>query len=240
MATTSTSSVKLTNYPAIKNAPFPAEGNGQFSNIALAASVIVVPYIVKKYLPLINRGGFWTYVFVLVLTGVPTTVAYWAIMSRFGARKNEKLQMPGKPIDEYINFIDPELKEKYSKGNKIPMQIAHDAYFDGKLTFKGTWHFRVDILACFVTDAFDLIQGDCLDILEYRHDWSSFELTLDNFKYVFTNLIPEVIKHSRAQDEEQVRDHYDRGDDFYEWFVTTSSSIRLQLTYILTGSLALA
>lgn len=25
--------------------------------------------------------------------------------------------------------------------------------------------------------------------------------------------------HSASQDEEQVRDHYDRGDDFYEWFL---------------------
>ena len=33
------------------------------------------------------------------------------------------------------------------------------------------------------------------------------------------NLIPEVIIHSQAQDEEQVRDHYDRGNDFYSWFL---------------------
>ncbi|KAG2168610.1 hypothetical protein JADG_008349 [Aureobasidium aubasidani] len=28
-----------------------------------------------------------------------------------------------------------------------------------------------------------------------------------------------VIMHTRSQDEEQVRDHYDRGDDFYSWFL---------------------
>ncbi|ANB13169.1 Sphingolipid C9-methyltransferase [Sugiyamaella lignohabitans] len=32
-------------------------------------------------------------------------------------------------------------------------------------------------------------------------------------------MIPEVIFHTRSQDEEQVRDHYDRGDDFYSWFL---------------------
>ena len=32
-------------------------------------------------------------------------------------------------------------------------------------------------------------------------------------------MIPEVILHTRSQDEEQVRDHYDRGDDFYGWFL---------------------
>ncbi len=25
--------------------------------------------------------------------------------------------------------------------------------------------------------------------------------------------------HSKSQDEEQVRGHYDRGDDFYSWFL---------------------
>lgn len=34
--------------------------------------------------------------------------------------------------------------------------------------------------------------------------------TWELFKYVFMNLIPEVIKHTESQDEEQVRDHYDR------------------------------
>ncbi|KAG8995288.1 hypothetical protein FRB94_002168 [Tulasnella sp. JGI-2019a] len=190
--------VRTTNFPAIKNAPFPAEGNGTFSNYVLAAAVITVPYFVKKWLPLVNRGGFWTYVIVFLITGAPTTVAYWMIMSRIGARRNEKLAFPGKPIETYITFHDPVLKEKYgSGGKKIPMQEAYDAFFAGKLDFN----------------------GDTLDVLEWRHDWASFVMTWDLMKYVFVNLIPEVIVHSQSQDEEQVRDHYDRGDDFYSWFL---------------------
>jgi sphingolipid C9-methyltransferase len=56
-----------------------------------------------------------------------------------------------------------------------------------------------------------------LELLEYRHDWATFEMTFTLLKYVFTNLIPDIVWHSPSQDEEQVRDHYDRGDDFYEW-----------------------
>ncbi|KAG8892339.1 hypothetical protein FRC00_012234 [Tulasnella sp. 408] len=193
----SSSTVRVTNFPAIKNAPFPAEGNGSFDNYALAAAIIIVPYFVKKYIPVVNRGGFKTYLFVALITGMPTAIAYWAVMSHVGKRKNEKLKFPGKPIEEYITFIDPELKEKYSKGNKIPMQVAYDAYFDGKLTFN----------------------GDVLDVLEWRHDWAAFTMTWNLFEYVLKNLIPEVIVHSQNQDEEQVRGHYDRGDDFYEWFL---------------------
>ena len=53
--------------------------------------------------------------------------------------------------------------------------------------------------------------------MEKRHDWASFHMTPELFKYVLFNLIPEVIVHSQNQDEEQVREHYDRGDDFYSW-----------------------
>ena len=52
--------------------------------------------------------------------------------------------------------------------------------------------------------------GDVLDILEQRHDWAQMVMTPELFKYVFMNLLPEVIVHSQSQDEEQVRDHYDR------------------------------
>ena len=35
-------------------------------------------------------------------------------------------------------------------------------------------------------------------------------MTPELFKYLFTQMLPEVIMHSKSQDEEQVRDHYDR------------------------------
>jgi hypothetical protein len=46
--------------------------------------------------------------------------------------------------------------------------------------------------------------------MEQRHDWAKFNFTMELFKYVFTVLIPVVVSHSQMQDEEQVRDHYDR------------------------------
>jgi sphingolipid C9-methyltransferase len=74
--------------------------------------------------------------------------------------------------------------------------------------------------------------GDVLDVMEARLDWAKMNFTPELFKYVFTQLLPEVIVHSQSQDEEQVRGHYDRkymtiirayfsyhagGDDFYSW-----------------------
>ncbi len=94
------------------------------------------------------------------------------------------------------------------------METFHNMYFEGEVE----------------------LNGDCLEVLEYRADWASFRFTLSLFKFVFFQFAPEVIMHTRSQgklfpisepnrpltvllDEEQVRDHYDRGDDFYGWFL---------------------
>ncbi len=130
---------RLTDVPNFKNAPLVglAEGNGSFSNYVLASLVLGLPWLLKRVLPFVNRGGFKTYFFLTALLGIPITIAYWTLMSMFGPRKNEKVVLPGKDIEEYINIKDPELRARYHGKEKIPMQTFHDAYFDGKIDFNG-------------------------------------------------------------------------------------------------------
>ena len=117
-------------------------------------------------------------------------------------------------MENYLHFKDEKDRARYRGKAKIPMETFHEMYFDGKVEFK----------------------GDALEVMEYRHDWANFRFTLSLLRFFFTGMIPEVIMHSRSQgishpltiviqllmtaaDEEQVRDHYDRGDDFYGWFL---------------------
>jgi hypothetical protein len=151
-----------TNFPAIANAPLPAEGSASFSNYQLAAAVILVPWFAQRFIPF--RTGWKTYFFLLALFLVPVCIAYWTIISKIGGRINEKVPFPGKPLDHYLDLKGGALT-KY-QGRKIPMQVFHDAYFDGKVDFK----------------------GDVLDVMEYRHDWASFEFT------------PEVSQHEDISD----------------------------------------
>jgi cyclopropane fatty-acyl-phospholipid synthase-like methyltransferase len=194
--------VRLTQYPAIDNAPLPAEGNGQFSNLHLGLLIWFSPALLTRLIPFFKPSWvpWWLYVVLAALLASPVSVAYWWVMSRIGSRKNEKVVLPGKPIESYITIKDPALKAKYNGRNKIPMAIFYEAYFDKKI---------------------DIVGGDAnmLNVLEYRMDWASMVFTADLFKFVFTTLIPDVLSHSARQDEEQVRDHYDRGNDFYEWFL---------------------
>lgn len=192
--------VMTTASPTIHNSPLPADGPGGklFSNKAMIVFLTLIPLFVVRKLGL----GFKSWLFLVVLLAIPILIAYWTVLSTFSPRINEKVKLPGKPVGHYLEFHTEELNDKYvlsnnGQGTKIPMETFHELYFDGKVTFK----------------------GDCLDVMEYRHDWCTFRFTISLFKFFLLGMIPEVIMHSKSQDEEQVRDHYDRGDDFYTWFL---------------------
>ncbi|EON66663.1 cyclopropane-fatty-acyl-phospholipid synthase [Coniosporium apollinis CBS 100218] len=182
-------------YPAIKNAPLPADGASSetFSNYLLIALLTLLPLYCSWKL----GGGLKTWILFALIMAIPILMAFWTIASSMSPRKNEKARLPGKPIEHYLTFHSEEDRDKYYGRSKIPMETFHEMYFDGKVDFN----------------------GDCLDIMEYRHDWASFRFTLSLFWFFLTGMMPEVIMHTRSQDEEQVRDHYDRGDDFYGWFL---------------------
>ena len=46
-----------------------------------------------------------------------------------------------------------------------------------------------------------------------------YSLTWKHLKWAVTNFIPEVTIHSKEQDQRIVREHYDRGNDFFGWFL---------------------
>ena len=100
-------------------------------------------------------------------------------------------------MEYYLSFKKEEDRKRWSGRHKIPMQTFQELYFKGDVDFK----------------------GDCLDVLEYRHDWSTPAFTLDLFRYILFTFAPDVLFHNRSQDEDQVRPNYDRGNDHYAWFL---------------------
>ncbi|KAG5987430.1 Sphingolipid C9-methyltransferase 2 [Claviceps pusilla] len=187
--------VRTTKYPAIKNAPVPADGPGSdsFNNKLLLSILLGVPYYLKWKV----GGGLKTFIFFALLTVPPLLGAWWLVVPSISPRRNEKAKLPGRPVEFYLDFKKEADRVKYRGSNKIPLETFHEMFFNGEVDFK----------------------GDCLEVMEYRHDWASFCFTISLFKFFLFGLIPELIMHTRSQDEEQVRDHYDRGDDFYGWFL---------------------
>jgi cyclopropane fatty-acyl-phospholipid synthase-like methyltransferase len=98
-------------------------------------------------------------------------------------------------LTDLIIFNDKQLASRYAAA-KIPMGILLEAYLDGAIDIPNM-------------DAF----------LDARRDLVNFNLTQKHFEFFFTRMIPEVAIHSKSQDERIVREHYDRGDDFFEAFL---------------------
>ena len=122
-------------------------------------------------------GGIKTTVIIAVFTSPLILGSYWVIISAVSPRRNEKVRLPGRPVEHYLSFRREADRKKYSGTNKIPMAIFHEKYFDGDVDFN----------------------GDCLEVLEYRHDWASFRFTIGLIKYFLLGMIPEVILHTRSQ-----------------------------------------
>jgi cyclopropane fatty-acyl-phospholipid synthase-like methyltransferase len=103
--------------------------------------------------------------------------------------------MSRKTVSDFVVFEDSALGRKWS-GKKVPMSDVFEAYFDGKLDIPhDKW------------DAF----------FQARHETMSFRLTDSHIRWAFTNFLPEVTIHSKAQDSRIVSEHYNRGNDFFEW-----------------------
>lgn len=63
------------------------------------------------------------------------------------------------------------------------------------------------------------IEGNFEDFMISRGNYFKYSLTADHFRFLFSRFIPEVLNHSRKQDKRIVREHYDRGNDFFAAFL---------------------
>ncbi|PKS08607.1 hypothetical protein jhhlp_004993 [Lomentospora prolificans] len=188
--------VKVTTYPAIHNAPLPADGPGNesFSNGFLFAFLIGIPtYIAWKL-----GGGLKTSIFFGIILFFPILATYWLFSSTYSPSTNDKVKCPGRPVEQYITFKNESDRLKWSGRRKIPIQTFANMYLNGDVDFN----------------------GDCLDVLEYRHDWATFAFTVDLLKFIIFNFFYDVgIGHSRQEDEDQIQPTYDAGNDHYAWFL---------------------
>ncbi|XP_065066536.1 uncharacterized protein LOC135692379 [Rhopilema esculentum] len=137
------------------------------------------------------RLPWYVYPLELCLLDVLSFVVLMVLWNYFSVLRTERSK-----IGEFIEFKDEDLRNKYA-GSFIPLQILYEAYADDRLVFK----------------------SDTLNALEAREKYSTNRLLWWHVKFFFCNFIPEMLFHTKVQDTDQVRDHYDRGNDFYESFL---------------------
>lgn len=181
------------HFSQIAKSPYIVEGVGfeTFSSRAMYAVIGLVPLVVQLTLGLAWYGYFP----LLLVLVVPTFAAFHIVSSKLNAPIRVQKNLPNKPIESYMTIKNKE-KLPFRNMEKIPIETFFEAYFDEQIDLK----------------------GDMLETLEARYDWASFVFTISQIKFFISQWVPETLWHSRKQDEDQVREHYDRGDDFYGWF----------------------
>jgi cyclopropane fatty-acyl-phospholipid synthase-like methyltransferase len=95
-----------------------------------------------------------------------------------------------------LNPKDPSVTSRYAAG-KVPITTLIEDYIDGRLD----------------------IEGDFRAFIKERASVVDYRLVTDHLKFVVTRFLPEVAIHSQAQDIRIGREHYDRGNDFFNWFL---------------------
>jgi cyclopropane fatty-acyl-phospholipid synthase-like methyltransferase len=98
-------------------------------------------------------------------------------------------------VSDFVVFEDAGLGRKWS-GKKVPISDVYEAYIDGQL---------------------DIPSDKWEEFFKTRHETMSFRLTDSHIRWAFTNFLPEVTIHSKAQDSRIVGEHYNRGNDFFQW-----------------------
>jgi sphingolipid C9-methyltransferase len=100
-------------------------------------------------------------------------------------------------LADHVDFNDEKLAKKY-QSEPMPMSVFYEAYFDGDVD----------------------IRGDIFELLAQRQDLFKYTITRQHLQWAVTNFA-EIV-HTKSQDERRVREVYDRGNDFFEWFLGES------------------
>jgi cyclopropane fatty-acyl-phospholipid synthase-like methyltransferase len=99
-------------------------------------------------------------------------------------------------LRDFLTFHDPKLERRCATG-KVPMATFYEAYFDGDVD----------------------VNMNIRELLRRRNELVSYRLTPGHGRWFVSNFLPEVTIHTKSQDQRIVREHYDRGDDFFGAFL---------------------
>ncbi len=101
-------------------------------------------------------------------------------------------------LTDYIVFNDEKLAKKY-KAEAIPVSVLYEGYFDGDIDIK----------------------GDIFELLNSRNLFLKHTITRQHLQWAVTNFVPDMV-HTKSQDEKLISEAYDRGNDFFQWFLGDS------------------
>ena len=102
-----------------------------------------------------------------------------------------------KNIRDLVIIRDQSVSARYKNGEKTAITDFIEDYMNG----------RVDITC------------DLQELIRSRTLFFKYAYVNHHLKFLFSRFLPEVLIHSKKQDERVIRSHYDRGNDFFGGFL---------------------
>ena len=158
-------------------------------------SLILVPTIIAAIAMWLSVGG-WP-VFVVSWVAVPLVLVGLPVLGLvWRSHAHDGGSADWTP---FVEFREEKTAAKW-KGKKIPMEILYEAYMSEKLDFK----------------------QDVLETMLKRNKLFRFCFTWGDVKFYFREFLGQNITHTVSSDEGDIAHVYNRGNDFYNWFLGES------------------
>jgi len=174
--------------------------------LGMAVLNVVPSYFVWSLVPFVGGGGVLNFVVLyaaLPLLALLLFVASMILQSQRASAslwESKRCKMPDwtREKETGVRFVDKSLLDTY-RGRKIPMETAIELYLAERLDF-------VDTKAVFLR----------------RYDLFTFVFTMGHIRWFVGTFLAQLTGHSQERDAREVGDVYNRGNDFYGWFLGPS------------------
>lgn len=158
-------------------------------------TLLAIPTVFAALVQLITRGPWW--VFPLAWIAVPLFGVFVPLMVLvYRSQHHDDGPTDWEP---HLSWRDPKDADKW-RGRKIPMEIVYEAFMAQKLDFK----------------------GDVYETLLRRNRLFRFAFTWGDIKFYFREFLGQNVSHSVESDHGDIAHVYNRGNDFYNWFLGPS------------------
>ena len=157
-------------------------------------TLLAIPFAIAGIVLLIT----WSWLaFVLAALAVPLLGVVVPVL--FLYRRSRTHDDGPADWDEHLSFHKEEQAARW-RGRKIPMEVLYEAYMAGDLDFT----------------------GDVYETLLHRKKLFRFAFTPNDARFYFRQFLGQNLGHSVEADHGDIAHVYNRGNDFYNWFLGES------------------
>jgi len=155
-------------------------------------TLLGIPTVIAALMTMLVGGGAAT--FVLIWLAVPLVAIVLPLM--WLVYRSHQHDAGAAAWEPYISWRDPNDAARWS-GRKIPMEIVYEAYMAERLDFT----------------------QDVYEVLLRRTQLFRFCFTWGDVRFYFRKFLGQNLTHDLESDRGDIAPVYNRGNDFYNWFL---------------------